>query len=85
MLKKVIVLNNLHSNILSEAILVLKDDIELKENIKLEGQDIRIKSAIEEAQNIVEDCMYKLEQESLIKKNFFHKIIDKVKGNGNKF
>lgn len=85
MLKKVIVLNDLSSNILSQAILILKEDMEIGDDININGNDIKIKSAIEEANNIIEECMYKIEQENTKKKNFFHKIIDKVTRKENKF
>lgn len=78
MIRKVIVLEDLPSNILSEAILILKNEEDKKNN------DIKIKSAIAEAEYIIEECMYKLEKQSAPKKNFFHKILDKVKGSGNK-
>lgn len=85
MLKKVIVLNNLPSNILSEAILILKEEIDVKDNNKNDVKNVKIKSAIDEAQYIIEKCMYNLEQASNPKKNVFAKLIDKVKGEGNKY
>lgn len=85
MLRKVIVLNDLQSNLLSEAILILKEEIDIKDNNNTETQNIRIKSAVHEANNIIEEYMYKLEKENTQKKNFFNKIMDKVKQKGNKF
>lgn len=84
MLKKVIVLDNLKSNILSEAILILKEDVEINNNIREEANNIKIESAIKEAEYIIEECMYNLEKEKNNKKNIFFRIIDKVIGVSNK-
>lgn len=84
MVKKVIFLENLPSNIISKAILVLNEDVEVSDELNNEKGNIKIKSAIDEAQNIIEEYMYKIENDNYVKKNLFHKIIDKVKGLGNK-
>lgn len=84
MLKKVIVLDNLKSNILSEAILILKEDVDINNNIREEANNIKIESAIKEAEYIIEECMYNLEKEKNNKKNIFFRIIDKVIGVSNK-
>lgn len=82
MFRKVIVLKDLPSNVLSEAILILKDDINIKKDIKKEVKNVKYKSAVDEAQCIIEEYMYKLEHH-IEKKGFFHKILDKVKGCSN--
>lgn len=85
MVKKVIYLKDLPSNILSEAILIFKEDVDVEKDINLNNlYNIKVNSAIQEAKYIIEECMYKIEKDNENKKSFLHKIIDKVKGESNK-
>lgn len=84
MYKKVIFLKDLPSNILSEAILVFKEDVIVNDDINTNANNIKIDSAIQEAKYIIQECMYKIEKESQSKKSFLHRIIDKVRGCSNK-
>lgn len=74
MIRKVIVIKDIPSNIIEEAVFTLK------ENIKFEDYEkenyIKYDSILGEAEGLIEEYVNKYEEVEIRKENFFEKIIN---------
>ena len=74
MIKKVIVIKDIPSNIIEEAVFTLKDNIEFDVNEK--ENYIKYDSILSEAEGLIEEYVDKYEKIEIRKENFFEKIIN---------
>lgn len=74
MIKKVIVVKDIPSNIIEEAVFTLKDNVAF--DIKEKDNYIKYDSILSEAEGLIEEYVDKYEKIEIKKENFFEKIIN---------
>jgi len=74
MIKKVVVIKNIPSNIIEEAVFTLKDNVKFEENSSTNY--IRYDKILSEAESLIEEYVNKYEEVEIRKENFIEKILN---------
>lgn len=74
MIKKVIVIKDIPSNIIEEAVFTLKDNIKFEENVQTNY--IKYENVLSEAESLIEEYVNKYEGIEIRKENFIEKILN---------
>jgi hypothetical protein len=74
MIKKVVVIKNIPSNIIEEAVFTLKDNIKFEENTSLNY--IKYDNVLSEAESLIEEYVNKYEEVYIRKENFIERILN---------